>query len=269
MESLDLLGWLRQTCADYPFNLAGLFHREGTHTWPLVANSAKELEDKLIAGGHILALPKEPASLANIIEVSLAEFLIAAAQTVEGVATLRGTERGYPDLEFSGPALQNQFHAVDIKVARRNIGKRGPSRNTDSRITLYTGNTYFKHEDLPWPGNLRAFTDYRQHLDVIAIYTLNEDSLGRVENLELIVHEAWRIASKKRSSTTREYIGAVNDIESLREGRGEFATPAEFYKFWRAFEFRLSKQVQLQLRKALALKTREVERLTALQPPGS
>jgi hypothetical protein len=35
--------------------------------------------------------------------------------------------------------------------------------------------------------------------------------------------------------------------DSLRSGRGEFATPKEFYDYWRAYPFRISQQVQRQL----------------------
>jgi hypothetical protein len=75
---------------------------------------------------------------------------------------------------------------------------------------------------------------------------------ARVEDLELVVHPAWRIASHKRSSTTREYIGAVTAIDDLRDGRGEFETAEEFYRFWRAYDFRITKQVQRQLDRLLA-----------------
>jgi hypothetical protein len=72
-----------------------------------------------------------------------------------------------------------------------------------------------------------------------------------VENLQLIVQEPWRIASKQRSSTTREYLGAVMTIADLVEGRGEFPTEAEFYTFWRKYPFKIGRVVQQQLDKLL------------------
>jgi Restriction endonuclease EcoRV len=139
------------------------------------------------------------------------------------------------------------YHAVDVKVARR--ARSG--RQTDSRITLYTGNTYFRYPTLQWPGTFRPFQDYQSHLDVIAIYTLNETSHSRIDDFELIVQEPWRIASRQRSSTTREYLGAVMSIADLRAGRGEFKTPDEFYLFWRRYQFRIGRAVQQQLDKLL------------------
>ena len=67
------------------------------------------------------------------------DFLEARAGQLPEAQVRRGGERGYPDLEFSGDAFGGGFHAVDVKAARR--AKNG--KKTQSRITLYTGNTYF------------------------------------------------------------------------------------------------------------------------------
>jgi hypothetical protein len=249
--TFDLEYWLREQCSEYVFTLLGVFQAKGNHDWPLEAQDEEDLARQVAEGGHILPLPKEPASLANVLEVSIVDFLLIQIGDVEGAAATRGTERGYPDLEISGEAFGGGYHAVDIKVARRKATKRGFSKNTNSRVTLYTGNTYFRHPSLTWPGAPRPFNDYASHLDVIGVYTLNEDSAGRVEDLELIVQPPWKIASRQRSSTTREYIGAVTDIDALREGRGEFESPEAFYAYWRRYKFKVGDAVQQQLDKLL------------------
>ncbi|MBS4727797.1 restriction endonuclease [Mycobacterium sp. SM1] len=244
--------WLGEQCAQYEFDLAGVFRLNGHLSWPIAADDAASLAQTLADGGHILPLPQEPAALANVLEVSLVDFLLERAKATKGVIVLRGSERGYPDLELSGPRFGGGFHAVDVKVAKRRVTKTGrPTNLTQSRITLYTGNTYFRYPQLHWPGTFRPFDEYTSHLDLIGIYTLNYTSLARIEDLELIVHEAWRIASKQRSSTTREYIGAVQHIDALREGRGEFDSPEAFYAYWRKYNFRIGRVVQQQLDKLL------------------
>jgi hypothetical protein len=220
---------------------------------------ATDLERQLSAGGHLLPLPKEPAALANILEVSIVDYLLKAVDAEEGLEVTRGTERGYPDIEFTGTALGGGVHAVDVKVARRDRTK--ARLRTESRITLYTGNTYFRFPDLHWPGTFRPFNEYSSHLDIIVIYTLNEALTSRVEDIELIVQEPWRVASKHRSSTTREYIGAVNLISDLRTGNGAFATAEDFYKFWRAYPFVRSAQVQRQLDRLVQEQREELDRL--------
>jgi hypothetical protein len=236
----DLLAWLRAVCSDYLFDIEAVFKREGDHDWPLIARDPDDLVRRLSAGGHFLPLPKEPAALANVIEVSLVDYVLERSAERPGIDAQRGTERGYPDIELAGPAFGGGHHAIDVKVARRAKG----GRRTQSRITLYTGNTYFRYPQLHWPGTFRPFDDYESHLDLLAIYTLTESSLARVADLEVLVQEPWRIASRQRSSTTREYLGAVQEIAALREGRGDFATEEEFYDFWRSFPFRIGRVVQ-------------------------
>jgi hypothetical protein len=245
----DLVRWLRGAVGRYELDLVAVFRKHGASpTWPIVAKDADELEQKLATGGHFLPLPKEPAALANILEVSLVDFLLEEIENLPDATARRGTERGYPDLELSGAAFGGEHHAVDIKIARRNKSGKG----TQSRITLYTGNTYFRYPSLQWPGTFRAFEDYASHLDLLGIYTLDESIPGRIRDLELLVHEPWRIASKQRSSTTREYIGAVQNLDDLRKGIGTFATEEEFYKYWRAFRFKIGPTVQRQLDRLLA-----------------
>lgn len=248
---LDAESWLREQCSQYEYDLRGVLRTRGDHTWPLTALDEADLEQQLVAGGHVLPLPKEPASLANVLEVSIVDFLLRRAGAIDGAEARRGTERGYPDIELSGQAFGGGYHAIDVKIARRGLTKKGTSSNTQSRITLYTGNTYFKYPSLHWPGTFRPFDDYRTHLDVLGIYTLNEDASWRVDDLELIVQQPWRIGSRQRSSTTREYIGAVTNIEALRQGRGEFETPQAFYSYWRKYPFRIGRAVSNQLAKLL------------------
>jgi hypothetical protein len=248
----ELVKWLRDTVSRYELDLVAVFRKSGTTaSWPIEARDADELEQKLVEGGHFLPLPKEPAALANILEVSLVDFVLAEVNDFPNAEARRGSERGYPDLELSGSAFGGGHHAVDIKIARRN--KTG--RATQSRITLYTGNTYFRYPSLQWPGTFRPFDQYASHLDLIGIYTLDESVPGRIRDLELLVQEPWRIASKMRSSTTREYIGAVQRLDDLRAGKGAFSTEEDFYRFWRAFRFKIGPTVQQQLDKLLAAST--------------
>ncbi len=245
---MKLINWLRDTCAGYDLEPHAIYRKKGDHSWPLAASDDDELERTLREGDHFIALPKEPAALANVIEVSIVDFLLKAIEGHDDISATRGTERGYPDIEISGKKFGGGFHALDVKVAR--LKKSG--KQTQSRITLYTGNTFFRYPALKWPGTFRPFQEYDSHLDLIALYKFNEDSLSRIEHIELVVQEPWRIASKDRSSTTREYLGAVNSVDDLRAGKGPFETEDQFYKFWRKYNFKIGKVVQQQLDKLLA-----------------
>lgn len=241
-----LIAWLQKTMASYEFDLVAVMKRNGASPrWPLTAKDPDDLVEQLAVRGHFVPLPREPAALANVMEVSLVDYIADLAAKARGVSVQRGTERGYPDLEFSGSKFGGGYHAVDIKMARRN--KIGSA--TQNAITLYTGNTYFRHPTLQWPGTFRPFDHYDSHIDLIGIYTLDLDSPARIADLELLVVEPWRIASKRRSSSTREYIGAVTNLDRLRKGEGAFATEAEFHKYWRNYRFKIGPTVERQLRK--------------------
>lgn len=250
-DPVDLQSWLRHQCSEFVFRPEGVYVATGDHAWPLVARSPDELTQELEAGGHLVSLPKESAALANVIEVALVDFLLDRLGRLEGADGRRGEERSYPDLEVSGTAFGGGFHAIDVKMARLKATGAGKVSRTQSRCTLYTGNTYFKWPTIRWPGMFRPFDEYVSHLDIVGVYRLDVDYRGRVRDLELIVHHPWRIASHERSSTTREYIGAVTEVAALRDGLGEFESEAEFYKFWRNFPFRVPKAVERQLQKAL------------------
>lgn len=264
MDRIDVQNWLREQCADFVFRPEGVYVANGEHDWPLVASDASDLTTQLEAGGHLVSLPKESAALANVIEVALVDFLMDRITQLPGADARRGNERSYPDLEISGAIFGGGFHAIDIKLAR--LGKGG--RQTQSRCTLYTGNTYFKWPTIRWPGMFRSFEEYAKHLDIIGVYRLDLSYRGRVRELELFTHEPWRIASRDRSSTTREYIGAVVDIGALRQGQGAFASEEEFYRYWRAFPFRIPKAVERQLEKALAETALERARSLTPKKPG-
>ena len=253
----QLADWLRVECAAFDFAPAGVLTTDGRHEWPLVAQDVGHLVRQLDDGGFLTPLPSESAALANVIEVALVDFLLARIGDVsargEDADAHRGAARGYPDLEVSGSYFGGGFRAVDIKLARIKVPKRRDPTKTESRITLYTGNTYFRYPSIAIGGIRRPFDDYEEHLDVVGLYVFDDATKSRVTSLELLVWEPWRIASRERSSTTREYIGAVDDLADLRAGRGAFASREAFYRYWREEYkgFKTPRMIQRELDKRL------------------
>lgn len=222
-QDLSTLGglkeWLTDALADYRWQVR----------WILLEN------------GDRLPLPKEPAVIAKLIEISAIDHLRKKAMRVPGLH-VDGDESGrmYPDMLLSGRALGHQYAALDVKVARRNPlppenprrrRRAEPVRSVQSTITLGPFNSYFRRPTVRVPGALMAYGDITWHLDLIVIYDYLD---GNVENVDPFVVETWRVASKVKSSGTRDYIGAVRRIEDLRNERGVFATQEEFYEFWRS-----------------------------------
>src|SRR6266567_8650182 len=83
--------WLRTQCQEYVYDLRGVFRIAGSTHWPLSARHAADLEAQLHDHGHLLPLPKEPAALANVLEVSIVDFLLDRIAASGGALTaMRG-----------------------------------------------------------------------------------------------------------------------------------------------------------------------------------
>jgi hypothetical protein len=95
---------------------------------------------------------------------------------------------------------------VDVKCARRAAS----GARTESPITIGTFDAeYFHHPDEKVGNIMMAYGSYVAHLAVVALYTYAD---ATAKDVELLVVEKWRVATKKRSSGTRCYIAAVSDI---------------------------------------------------------
>lgn len=179
--------------------------------------------------GKILPLNLEPGTLGNIIEGALIAHINEKTKNYRNISITEGGFRYFPDLELTGALINDKLLALDIKAARRNIAN--PNR-TQSRITLYTFGTYLKYHDKKFSQAIRPFKEYTYHLDLIAIFDV--DSIkNTVGNFEILVIEPWKIASRTPSSATRDYVGAIMEINKMREENGgEFKTQKDFYDHW-------------------------------------
>lgn len=244
-----LIAWLRELTESWAPSIVGVFREDASHDWPISASSGPELRQRLIDAGHLLPLPTEPAALANVMEIELRQHLVDAAGAGTDIQLTEGTERSYPDLEILGSRFGGGPRAVDIKCARR--GRTGASLN--NRIALYTGNTYFLWPQLKFSGIARPFGEYGEHVSIVVIYTFDATRPERITDVQVVVHETWRIASRTRASATREYIGSVQRIADLVAGKGEFESADEFYEFWRHSTRRWKKSPEAErlLRRAL------------------
>lgn len=55
-----------------------------------------------------------------------------------------------------------------------------------------------------------------------------------VSDIEVVVNEKWKVASRSTATGTTFAISSVRDLERLRGGKGDFSSSAEFEAFWRA-----------------------------------
>lgn len=80
------------------------------------------------------------------------------------------------------------------------------------------------------------YGEFAEHWIVGFIYTWNPEAenSGIVSDVEVIVQEKWKIASKSTGTGTTFAIGSIKDIDKLRKGEGQFKSKEEFENFWRA-----------------------------------
>jgi hypothetical protein len=118
--------------------------------------------------------------------------------------------------------------ALDIKCARRQ--KNGAM--TKSAITIGTFDAeYFRYPDEKVGNIMMPYASYTAHLSLIALYSYEK---ATARDIEILVVEKWRVATKKHASGTRSYIAASKRIADLRAERGGFESEEEFNAYWRS-----------------------------------
>lgn len=201
----EVKAWIQRVMERYAFEVRGILLRDGT----------------------VLPVPSESSVIAKLIEVTLLERFRTVANAVKELDVLGApSTRTYPDIWLAGGRLNGRKIALEVKCARRAPG----GRRTASRITLGPYDKYFRQPTVKMAGCVLPYGDFDAHLDIIVLYDYDG---GQILNLEPLVVETWRVASRKESSGTRNYIGAVTEIERLRNEDGEFTTAQEFYSHWR------------------------------------
>ena len=210
----------------------------------LVRGYSFDVEGLYMKDGSIRPLPSEAAVVGKILEVSINEYLNRRLLQVRNLKWIpASSDRVYPDVTFNGPMIFPNRFALDVKCARRTA--RGDK--TNSSITIGTFDAeYYRYPDEKVGNIMMAYGDYSAHLALIALYNYSE---ATARDIELLVVEKWRVATKKRSSGTRCYIAASRDIEDLRAERGDFDCEEAFNTFWRSQPMSSKKQARWQAKR--------------------
>lgn len=196
-----------------------------------------DVKGLILNDGSIEPLPREASVIGKVLEISIKHYLRRRLLQVSDLVCIpASSDRTYPDFTFNGQLIHPNRFAVDLKCARRS--KRGDK--TDYPITIGTYDAEYYHYPDDKVANIEMpYSSYTAHLPVTALYDYVDTT---AKNVELLVVEKWRVATKKRSSGTRCYIAAVSDIGALRQEQGDFSSEEEFNAFWRAMEVKATKR---------------------------
>ena len=120
---------------------------------------------------------------------------------------------------------------MDIKTGRR-VGNR-----TGFTLGSYAG--YFRKPDKKLCcGGAFCYNDFNEHWDICFIYDWNKDSdtLHMISNVQVIVQEKWRLASKTTGTGTTTAIGSIKEINRIISGNGDFRSEKEFLRYWKNYK---------------------------------
>lgn len=154
-----------------------------------------------------------------------------------GIKVIESTNtREYPDLTLLGGPLGKEIIALDVKTGRRDGNRTG--------FTLGSYWGYFRRPDKKMAGCRLPYGQFSQHWIIGFIYDWKEnaDTLHMVSNIEAIVQEKWKLASRSTGTGTTTAIGSIKDIKRLKVGKGNFKTEKEFLKYWRNYKRKMINQ---------------------------
>ena len=138
--------------------------------------------------------------------------------------------RSYPDIVLTGGSLGKSVVALDIKTGRRVENKTG--------FTLGSYAGYIRNPDKKLCcGGLYSYNDFTHHWDICFIYDWDEkaDTLNMIKNIQIVIQEKWRLASKSTGTGTTTAIGSIKDIDRIIKGAGDFKSEKEFLSYWRNY----------------------------------
>lgn len=183
--------------------------------------------------GRLHAIPKNLNFQALFERLSL-EKLVSLTKKYNIKVQDNTNIRSYPDIVLSKGALGNKIVALDIKTGRR-------SKSNHVRIDGFTLGSYAGYFRKPYIklccGGLFCYNDFTDHWVICFIYDwdVNADTLNMISNVQIVVQEKWKLASKTTGTGTTTAIGSIKDIHRIIVGKGDFKTEKEFLRYWREY----------------------------------
>lgn len=180
--------------------------------------------------GKVCDLPDIPQVITGIFQEVAKQKVKSFLRQNYHCQIIQGGAREYPEITAFGGKLKEGKIAIDIKTTRR------VSKNRVSGFSMGSYAGYFTHPDQKLPGCKFPYGDFKKHWIIGFVYTWNPraDSLHMVSDIEVIVNEKWKLASKSTATGTTFAVSSVRNFNALRAGKGDFSSLQEFESFWRA-----------------------------------
>jgi hypothetical protein len=180
--------------------------------------------------GNLYPIPEIPQVITGIFEAMIMKRIVEPLKQKYACQVVIGGAREYPQLTLFGGKIGGGKVAIDIKSARRITPEQ------TSRMSLGSCAGYFRNPSKKMAGCVFPYGEYKKHWIIGVIYTWNpgKPSEELVSDVEVIINEKWKIASRYTATGDTAAIGSTNEIKRLREGRGDFKSEEEFENYWRS-----------------------------------
>jgi len=188
------------------------------------------IEGFLEKDGNIISLPDIPQVITGLFQEVAKQKIKPFLKEHYNCQIIQGGAREYPEITAFGGKLGQAKIAIDIKTTRR------VSTNRVSGFSIGSYAGYFLHPERKLPGCKFPYGEFKEHWLVGFVYSWNPnaDSLHMVSEIETIINQKWKIASRSTATGTTFAISSVRNLDNLRAGRGDFSSSQEFETFWRA-----------------------------------
>jgi hypothetical protein len=179
--------------------------------------------------GNIINLPDIPQVITGIFQEVAKQKIKPFLKEHYDCQIIQGGSREYPEITAFGGKLGQAKIAIDIKTTRR------VSTNRVSGFSIGSYAGYFLHPERKLPGCKFPYGEFKEHWLVGFVYSWNPhaDPLYMVSEIEMIINQKWKIASRSTATGTTFAMSSVRNLDNLRAGRGDFGSSQEFETFWR------------------------------------
>jgi hypothetical protein len=195
----------------------------------LFSNFRWKIKGMIDEDGNIYPIPPIPQVISGIFQEITKHKVKKFMKEKYGCEIVQGGPREYPEITLTRGRFGNRRIAIDIKTTRR------VSENRISGFTIGSFAGYFLHPEKQMPGCKFPYGEFDEHWIVGFIYTWkpDADSLHMISDVEVIVQQKWKIASKSTGTRTTFAIGSIKEIDKLRRAEGIFKNKEEFENYWR------------------------------------
>lgn len=190
--------------------------------------------------GETMPIPRNHRMVSGLVESHALEKLHDLVDGLEIDLLEADHSQQYPDATFTGPQLAAERIALDVKTKQRKPNN--PSELKSGGVSIGSYDGYFRQPFTKTSKTKFAYESYDEHWVLAFLYTFTPtkaeryDDVDMVQNIDVVLGEKWKLASRGTASGNTSYMGSVTDVRQLKNHDGVFESREEFCDYWRHYE---------------------------------